>query len=170
MSTEESFTPKRRSSAANRRQHRRTNRQATGQSQPKPHTTTAAPAEPASQNPLRRLRRPNPAQVPATAPEPATPPTPQDRNKQRREERRAAKAAAAKSQQPSGVGRIVNNERVSGLRRFYRDTSSEIRKVIWPDRDTTLHLTLLVIAMSIVLGALLGGIDFVMYKVFEAII
>ncbi len=45
---------------------------------------------------------------------------------------------------------------------------AEIRKVIWPDRETTRNLTLLVIAVSLVLGILLGGIDFVLFELFEA--
>ncbi len=64
--------------------------------------------------------------------------------------------------------RAVNTERFEGLRRFIRDTMAEIRKVIWPDRETTRNLTLLVIAVSLVLGILLGGIDFVLFELFEA--
>ena len=38
-----------------------------------------------------------------------------------------------------------------------------------PDRETTKKLTLLVIGVSIVLGLLLGGIDYFLLKLFEAI-
>ena len=55
------------------------------------------------------------------------------------------------------------------MQKFYDDTMSEIRKVNWPDRQMTLNLTLLVIALSIVLGFLLGGLDFVLLRMFEAI-
>jgi len=41
--------------------------------------------------------------------------------------------------------------------------------VIWPDRETTRNLTLVVIAVSIVLGILLGGIDYVLFQPFEAL-
>ena len=58
---------------------------------------------------------------------------------------------------------------MSGVQKFYFDTSSEIRKVVWPDRDTTRNLTIVVIAMSAVMGFLLGGIDFVLFRLFEAI-
>ena len=37
----------------------------------------------------------------------------------------------------------------------------------WPDKETTRNLTLLVIGMTTVLGLLLGGIDFVLLKLFE---
>ena len=95
-----------------------------------------------------------------------TPATPVDRAAQRREERKRAK-----QQQPerAGVGRVVNTERFSGLRKFYNDTASEIRKVVWPDRETTRNLTVVVIALSVIMGFLLGGIDYVLFQLFEAV-
>jgi len=45
---------------------------------------------------------------------------------------------------------------------------SEIRKVNWPDQETARNLTLLVVGISLVLGLALGGIDFVLQKLFEA--
>ncbi len=65
--------------------------------------------------------------------------------------------------------RFVNLDRFEGLRRFIRESWSEIQKVIWPDRETTRNLTLVVIAVSIVLGILLGGIDYVLFQLFEAL-
>jgi preprotein translocase subunit SecE len=50
-----------------------------------------------------------------------------------------------------------------------RDTIAEIRKVTWPDQDTTRNLTIFVVALSVVLGALLGGIDAVFVRVWENI-
>lgn len=90
---------------------------------------------------------------------------PVDRNIQRREERRAAKAQSEKR----GVARVADPERFSGARKFYNDTMSEIRKVVWPDRNQTINLTLLVIALSVIMGSLLGGIDWVLLQVFERV-
>lgn len=64
---------------------------------------------------------------------------------------------------------LVNTDRFDGVRQFSRDTWSEIKKVNWPDRETTRNLTLVVIAVSAVLGILLGGIDFVLFQLFEAL-
>lgn len=50
-----------------------------------------------------------------------------------------------------------------------RDTRSEIKKVTWPDRETTRKLTLLVLGVSVVLGLALGGIDYFLLRLFEAI-
>jgi preprotein translocase subunit SecE len=60
-------------------------------------------------------------------------------------------------------------QRTERLRDSYRDTVAELRKVNWPDRETTRNLTVVVIAVSIVLGILLGGIDFVLQALFEAL-
>jgi len=65
--------------------------------------------------------------------------------------------------------RVINTNRFEGLQKFIRETMAEIRKVIWPDRETTRNLTLVVIAVSIVLGILLGGIDYVLFQLFEAL-
>jgi preprotein translocase subunit SecE len=44
---------------------------------------------------------------------------------------------------------------------------SEIKKVSWPSAETTRNLTLLVIAMAVVLGALLGIIDYIFVRIWE---
>ncbi|MEZ4522832.1 MAG: preprotein translocase subunit SecE [Thermomicrobiales bacterium] len=55
------------------------------------------------------------------------------------------------------------------LQSLFRDTASEIRKVTWPDSDTTRNLTIFVVALSIFLGALLGGVDAIFVRVWENI-
>lgn len=58
--------------------------------------------------------------------------------------------------------------RTQSVQRVFRDSWSEVKKVNWPDQETARNLTLLVIAISIVLGIALGGIDWVLQKLFEA--
>ena len=49
---------------------------------------------------------------------------------------------------------------VAGWRpRFFMDIIGELRKVVWPTRQEAMHLTMVVIIVSAILGALLGGID-----------
>lgn len=139
MSTEQSNVPKRRSSAANRRRRK----------QAAAVSTTA----------------PETVQQVTTQPE-AVPTETVDRHIARGEERRAAKQS---SQKRGVVAKVVDTERYSGLRKFYHDTMSEIRKVNWPDRAQTRNLTILVIALSMVMGLLLGGLDFILLKLFEAV-
>ncbi len=61
------------------------------------------------------------------------------------------------------------NERFAGVRRYLNDTRAELRRVTWPDQLTLRNLTLVVIAVSTVMGLLLGGIDFVLLRIFEAL-
>jgi preprotein translocase subunit SecE len=57
----------------------------------------------------------------------------------------------------------------SRLSTLIHDTRSEIRKVTWPDRETTRNLTIVVIVMAVILGVLLGGIDAIFIRVWDAI-
>jgi preprotein translocase subunit SecE len=68
---------------------------------------------------------------------------------------------------PAEPGRFAG--RLDGLRRLYRDTLAEMKKINWPDRETTKNLTIVVIGISAALGILLGGIDFLLQSVFEAL-
>jgi len=49
--------------------------------------------------------------------------------------------------------------RLAALRQLATDIRAEIKKVIWPDRETTRKLTILVIGLSVALGAVLGAVD-----------
>lgn len=59
--------------------------------------------------------------------------------------------------------------RIERLRQMIRDTWSEIKKITWPDSETVRRLTVLVLAMATFLGLLLGGIDYLLLKVFDAL-
>jgi preprotein translocase subunit SecE len=61
------------------------------------------------------------------------------------------------------------DRRTEGLRRLYAETLAEMKKINWPDRETTKNLTGVVIAISAVLGVLLGGLDFLLRALFEAL-
>lgn len=79
----------------------------------------------------------------------------------------AAKPASTQKNQEKGQN--VFQRWMERISQIIRDTRSEIKKVTWPDRETTRKLTLLVIGVSIVLGLLLGGIDYFLLKLFEAV-
>lgn len=61
------------------------------------------------------------------------------------------------------------SQRIENLKKSYYDTVAELKKVNWPDRETTKNLTIVVIGISIVLGLLLGGIDYVLQMIFQAV-
>jgi preprotein translocase subunit SecE len=108
-------------------------------------TATRGPQTGGGQKPAAPVRN-----VPATAPAPA----------------RAARPAAPKPvEEPKGKFGLA----IQGFRRTVDDTIAELKKVNWPDRETTRNLTLLVIALSAVLGLLLGGVDLVLARIFQAV-
>jgi len=54
--------------------------------------------------------------------------------------------------------------------RYFKEVRAEIRKVIWPSRKTATNLTLIVLAVTAAMSALLGFIDWVFAKIFSWII
>ena len=56
---------------------------------------------------------------------------------------------------PGGAERA---RRAPGLQ-IFRETISELRKVVWPTREQTTRLTILVIVVSAFMGVLLGAVD-----------
>ena len=64
---------------------------------------------------------------------------------------------------PSGGGRV-------GPVVFLQETYQELRKSIWPSREETARLTLVVIVLAIVAGFFLGGLDRVFAELFSRII
>ena len=47
----------------------------------------------------------------------------------------------------------------NALVRYFRETQSEIKKVVWPSRDELRNLTLVVCVVTIVAAIFLGAID-----------
>lgn len=98
---------------------------------------------------------PRPSAPPPAASQPQTPPRP-------------AKPAAEKGKGAQAAQPSVFAQRIEGIRRIARDTISEAKKVNWPDKETTRNLTFVVIGISVVLGLLLGGIDYALVKLLDA--
>lgn len=53
--------------------------------------------------------------------------------------------------------------------RYLKETRAELRKVTWPTRREALNLTLIVLAITLFMAALLGLIDYVFTKLFDLI-
>ena len=47
---------------------------------------------------------------------------------------------------------------------------NELSKVAWPDRQQTIRLTFLVIGFSLVLAAILGGVDYLFAAILQKVI
>lgn len=58
----------------------------------------------------------------------------------------------------------------SGIRRFYRESVGELRKVSWPTRQEATNLTLIVIAVTFGMSAFLGIVDFLFSRLFALIL
>jgi preprotein translocase subunit SecE len=50
---------------------------------------------------------------------------------------------------------------LTGIRRYFAESISELRKVTWPTREDVVRLTIIVIAVSIVIGIYIGVLDIV---------
>ncbi|MFC1935384.1 preprotein translocase subunit SecE [Chloroflexota bacterium] len=57
--------------------------------------------------------------------------------------------------------------RRGGLFQFFGEVVSELKKVTWPTRAETVRLTLLVIAVSVSIGIVLGLIDMLFTRLFD---
>jgi len=60
---------------------------------------------------------------------------------------------------PRGEGRSGLAAVASWRPRFVMDIINELRKVVWPSRQDTVHLTIVVVIVAILVGAVLGSID-----------
>ena len=56
------------------------------------------------------------------------------------------------------------------MRRYLTESWSELRKVAWPTRETVVRLTLLVIAVSIVVGVYIGVLDTIFNTMIEQVL
>jgi preprotein translocase SecE subunit len=52
---------------------------------------------------------------------------------------------------------------IQGLRTYIEESWSELRKVSWPDRETVINLSLIVIGVSIAVGAYIAVLDQIMH-------
>lgn len=68
-----------------------------------------------------------------------------------------AKKAASKKNKKKSVGPI---------RKFWKETIGELRKVSWPSRREAVNLTGIVIVVMILMAAFLGGLDYAFLQFF----
>ncbi len=56
------------------------------------------------------------------------------------------------------------------MRRYFNESWSELKKVTWPTRETVIRLTLLVIAVSIVVGLYIAVLDRLFNSLLDAVL
>lgn len=53
---------------------------------------------------------------------------------------------------------------------FFREVKAELTKVIWPTKEEVIRLTIIVMAVSIVIGIYIGGLDFIFTKMTDLLV
>jgi preprotein translocase SecE subunit len=59
---------------------------------------------------------------------------------------------------------------IRGLRTYMSEAWSELRKVAWPTRQTVVNLTLIVIAVSIAVGAYIAVLDLLLKSAVDQVL
>ena len=96
--------------------------------------------------------RTTPAQVKVTW-EDGTPEPRANRPQEGRREKKAEKPAEKPAEKKPGV--------FARLKKYFRDTKSEVKKVAWPTKQQTINNTLIVIACVIVVGVFIWIFDYI---------
>ncbi len=53
----------------------------------------------------------------------------------------------------------VSRRQPGRIKRFWRETTGELKKVSWPTRQEAIQLTKIVIIVMVLVGIVLGGLD-----------
>lgn len=59
---------------------------------------------------------------------------------------------------------------MSKVTEYLKETRTELKHVIWPSKNQTLHYTLIVIALSVLVAYYLGIFDFLFSQILSKII
>ncbi len=57
-----------------------------------------------------------------------------------------------------------------GIRKFYRETIAELKKVSWPTREEAISLTRVVLIVIVVMSTFLGLLDYLFTQLFGLIL
>ena len=68
------------------------------------------------------------------------------------------------------VAKETKEQQENALVRTFRETRSELRKVVWPTREETTRLTIVVIAISVVIGLILFVSDSLFLFLYTALV
>lgn len=68
------------------------------------------------------------------------------------------------------VAKETKEQQENALVRTVRETRTELRKVVWPTREETARLTLVVIAISVVIGLILFFADSIFLFLYTALV
>ena len=66
--------------------------------------------------------------------------------------------------------KLANVKKEGKLKKWYRETIGELRKVSWPTPREAWRLTKIVIMVIIAMGVLLGGLDFLFTRIIKLVV
>lgn len=64
---------------------------------------------------------------------------------------------------------MLQFEAVKAILEYLKEVRSELAKVVWPKKEQVIKLTLIVLIISAVVGAYVGGLDYVFTKFLELV-
>lgn len=89
-------------------------------------------------------------------------------------EPKTKKAAPDSRRKPAGAAAKRPAEqsikKENKLVRYFKEVRAELRKVIWPTRQTTLRLTGIVLSVTLATSVFLGAVDFLFSKLISLIL
>jgi preprotein translocase subunit SecE len=57
------------------------------------------------------------------------------------------------------------SEKSTSPQQFVKESLAELKKVVWPTKQQAVKLTLIVVGVSLITGALIGGLDYLFTQV-----
>ena len=81
---------------------------------------------------------------------------PPKKNEEKAGPDKKSQPVVAKAKKPQISGTQPKKRRFT----FFSDIIGELKKVVWPTRQETIRLTLIVIGLCIVMGLILGAVDY----------
>lgn len=75
-----------------------------------------------------------------------------------------------KSAVASTKKQIINNKKTTSLNRYLKESITELKKVVWPTKKEVIKMTGIVIAVSLIVGIFIGGLDLFFTKIVSLII
>lgn len=82
-----------------------------------------------------------------------------EKQKESQEKARANRSGSGSAGSGGGNRSVNREQRDNAVVRIYRETRTELRKVVWPTREETIRLTLVVLAISSIIGVILFAGD-----------
>lgn len=64
----------------------------------------------------------------------------------------------------------VSAKKKGGIKKYFKDLKSEIKKVVWPSKKQVINNTGVVLTVMVIVGLFLGGIDAGLGAIIQAVL